>query len=374
MEQKYSRDSILKIAKRYNNKKRSYLLVNPLQAKHIPVLPSDSLDMMRTLGNQLYKKYPTINLVIGFAETATAIGAVVAECCGTNCKYIHTTRECLGADEPKIEFLEEHSHAVEQQLTTTFIDKYINETDTIVLVDDELSTGKTLLNIVEVLKQQYPVLNNKKIIVASIINRLSDENTKNLTDANIICEYLLKLDDEDYENVVADIEVESPQVVSEESFAYNKLDIDSHILNPRYGVQMKDYIDCCNKIAYECASKINVTSDSSVLVLGTEECMYPAILLGNALESFTGQIKCHSTTRSPIGIKSDDYPIFCGYKIPSFYEKDRETYIYDLDKYDAVIILTDSFNQNTKAAPILCNILRNLGNENIYYIEVGCNV
>ena len=35
----YTAADTLRIAKRYNNPKRSYLLVNPLQAKHIPVSP-----------------------------------------------------------------------------------------------------------------------------------------------------------------------------------------------------------------------------------------------------------------------------------------------------------------------------------------------
>lgn len=370
MKQKYNKESILKIAKRYNNKKRSYLLVNPLQAKHIPVFPSDSLNMMRTLGNQLYEKYHTINFVIGFAETATAIGAVVAECCGTNCKYIHTTREYLAADEPKIEFLEEHSHAVEQQLVISSFKKYIKETDTILFVDDEISTGKTLLNIISILKSHYPILRQKKIVVASIINRLSEENIQKLTEENVDYECLLKLNNDNYEAIVSDVEVQAPQIVTKENMSYKKIEVTTHLMNPRYGVKISDYIELCNKLAYECIEKVNIQKNSSVLVLGTEECMYPAIVLGKTLESVTTNVRIHSTTRSPIGIKAEDYPIFCGFELPSFYEEQRKTFLYDLDKYDTVIILTDSFERNTKAAPILCNILRKFGNEQIYYIEV----
>ena len=154
MNTEYTKHSILRIAKRYKNSKRSYLLVNPLQAKHIPVKPSDALNMMRTLGNKLKEKYPTASLVIGFAETATAIGAAVADTYGENCKYIHTTRENYPSEE-KVEFKEEHSHAVEQQLLTSNLKQYIEETDAVILVDDELSTGKTLLNIIEVLKISF---------------------------------------------------------------------------------------------------------------------------------------------------------------------------------------------------------------------------
>ena len=73
----YTQSQILRIAKRFRNAKRSYLLVNPLQAKHLPVSPSQALDMMETLGERLRAEFPFAKLVIGFAETATAIGAAL---------------------------------------------------------------------------------------------------------------------------------------------------------------------------------------------------------------------------------------------------------------------------------------------------------
>ena len=74
----YNQEDLLKLAKRYQNAKRSYLLVNPLQAKHLAVSPEKALDMMETLGRQLYQKYPEARLIIGFAETATAVAAAAA--------------------------------------------------------------------------------------------------------------------------------------------------------------------------------------------------------------------------------------------------------------------------------------------------------
>ena len=60
----YTADNILRIAKRFNNQKRTYLLVNPLQAKHIPVSPKASLGMMKALGDMLANKYPDTKLVM----------------------------------------------------------------------------------------------------------------------------------------------------------------------------------------------------------------------------------------------------------------------------------------------------------------------
>ena len=92
---RYQEKDILRIAKRINNSRRPYLLVNPLQAKHIPVSPSTALQMMTSLGELVAAKYGDARLVIGFAETATAIGAVVAKTISDECLYIHTTREIV---------------------------------------------------------------------------------------------------------------------------------------------------------------------------------------------------------------------------------------------------------------------------------------
>ena len=134
----YTAADTLRIAKRYNNPKRSYLLVNPLQAKHIPVSPAAALEMMGALGDQVAAKYPEARLVIGFAETATAIGAAVAARLGPDCLYVHTTREALDGD--WILFREEHSHAAEHRLCADHLADWIDRSPAIVFVDDESSS------------------------------------------------------------------------------------------------------------------------------------------------------------------------------------------------------------------------------------------
>ena len=162
----YTSNNTLRIAKRFQNSKRPYLLVNPLQAKHIPVRPSQAADMMEALGDLLARKYPQTKLVIGFAETATAIGAVVAERIAPDCVYVHTTREQFPAANQWIEFLEEHSHAVEQKLRGDQLPEWLADTECVILVDDEISTGKTLMNMIRELKEQYPAFSEKKMVAA----------------------------------------------------------------------------------------------------------------------------------------------------------------------------------------------------------------
>ena len=168
----YSQNDVLRIAKRVNNTRRSYLLVNRLQAKHIPVSPGRALEMMEQLGDLLAQKYPDTRLVIGFAETATAIGAAVASRFGDDCIYLHTTREALPEVERWVLFSEEHSHAVEQKLCGDRLTRWISASDSVLFVDDEISTGKTLINMMHQLRAQFPVLSGRRLAAASLLNRV----------------------------------------------------------------------------------------------------------------------------------------------------------------------------------------------------------
>lgn len=90
----YLESDLVRIGKRENNKKRNYLVVNRLQGKHIPVLPSEALSMFDALAEIIEKEYSGEKLLlIGFAETATAIGAEAAIKLGA--QYIQTTREIV---------------------------------------------------------------------------------------------------------------------------------------------------------------------------------------------------------------------------------------------------------------------------------------
>ena len=288
----YTAADTLRIAKRYNNPKRSYLLVNPLQAKHIPVSPAAALEMMGALGDQVAAKYPEARLVIGFAETATAIGAAVAARLGPDCLYVHTTREALDGD--WILFREEHSHAAEHRLCADQLADWIDRSPAIVFVDDEFSTGRTLINMV----QQLPV----KEAAPPAQGPLPDLRTLYTAEP---------------------------------------------LPDPRRGVAVGCYTDCCRAAAEELLSRLReeLPDRGALLVLGTEECMYPALTVGSLAEQtgLCATVRCHATTRSPIGICPDSaYPIRNGVLLPSFYGGDRKTYLYDLAAYDAALVVTDA--------------------------------
>ena len=204
----YNQNHLLKLAKRYQNTRRSYLLVNPLQAKHLAVEPSESLRMMQTLGRKLYQHHPDAKLIIGFAETATAVALHSAMQFPEDVCFLHTTREKL--DGSCLHFKEEHSHAVEQRL---YLSGTLPETSEIILIDDEISTGKTIRNIVSQIRQELPAYQNAKFIAGSLINRVSDENLRILESDNIFCESLCKLEYTDYTAQVEHFQVSAPEEI-----------------------------------------------------------------------------------------------------------------------------------------------------------------
>lgn len=376
----YTQETTLRVAKRYNNTKRPYLLVNPLQAKHLPVSPSEALSMMKSLGHLLCQKYPNTKLVIGFAETATAIGAAVATCFPDPCIYIHTTRESMPDVQNWVLFSEEHSHAVEQKLCAETLGVWFHLSDTILFVEDEISTGKTLINMVQKLKQQFPVLSEKKLVAASILNRVSPENITKMEDAGIQCEYLVKLPQVDYSEMVSHIQVSeaNPTEYIEPHLICETLS-ELELYDPRKGVNTKTYTQNCLQIAQEFCSHYTTSLPygASVLVLGTEECMYPALILGDYLEQSDNHlsVRCHATTRSPIGISQmEGYPITSGHKIMSFYETERNTYLYNLQHYDAVIVVTDSLGTHIQAMGSFLSAIKPYHIPTLFWLQGGRHV
>ena len=341
----YDEKEILRIAKRYGNTKRRYLIVNPLQGKHVPVSPSKAIGMFSELGQAVKIKFPGARLVIGFAETATAVGMGVANELGGDCIYIHTTREEVQSAR-YIEFKEEHSHAVQQRLVSDNLGKWIDGTDVVVFVDDEISTGKTLLNIVAQIKEGFPSFGEKRIVAASIINRVSDENLELLRSKAIECLSLVKMEPADYDDFTEKIRIsEAVEAASLDTpCSARELPMEIGLDDPRIGVKANIYHDDTMRFAEAAVRALpDSAKDGKILVLGTEECMYPAIMLGRLLESEGAEVYTHSTTRSPIGISDAyGYPIWNGYRLRSVYDSRRNTYIYDVGEYRNVYVVTDS--------------------------------
>ena len=377
---KYQEKDLVKIAKRENNTKRSYLVVDPLQGKHVPVEPSKALNLFKSLAEKLQGKYEGERLLlIGFAETATAIGAQAAITLGT--KYIQTTREVI-QDARYLFFSEAHSHATEQKLVKDDIDRVINDIDRIVFIEDEVTTGNTIMNIIKIITKEYQ--KKTKFAVASLLNGMTEEYLKIYQDEKIELHYLVKTDHSGYGTVAEQYRCDGLYICSiPENHTQESADIDvqseknmrEHIIsipgwmNARRFVDAKQYEAACKKLAKTVITETVVKQGERVLVIGTEEFMYPALLTGYEIEKMGCVVRCHSTTRSPIAVSTEEeYPLHCRYELRSLYDPDRKTFIYDLENYDRVIVMTDSALASLKGLETLIYALR-MKNENISVIR-----
>lgn len=371
----YTEAELVRIAKRENNTRRKYLVVNRLQGKHIPVSPKEALQMFRSLAELIKEAYPSERLLmVGFAETATGIGAAVAIEC--QAAYMQTTREVIdGVD--YLYFSESHSHATEQKLVKTDLDKIIGKTDRIVFIEDEVTTGNTILNIVRLIQKTYaqPV----SFAVASILNGMNEEALENYKNLKIPVHYLVKTAHDTYTEIAEQYqadgtchictkpqekEVEQQKEVQQQiemqqtKEAQQPIEVQeiSGWINARRLHTADTYKQACEQLWQEIQQKYGYTKYTKetetgrrILVLGTEEFMYPALYVGAKLEEAGYTVRMHATTRSPIAVsKEEKYPLHTRYELASLYDKNRTTFVYDLAEYEEVLVLTDAQKQETE--------------------------
>ncbi|WP_300019414.1 phosphoribosyltransferase family protein [Pseudonocardia sp.] len=114
---------------------------------------------------------PVDALVLGFAETATALGHCVAEALGAD--YLHSTRRPVPGITAAGGFAEEHSHATDHLLLPAD-PRLLRGDRPLVLVDDELSTGRTALNTITALHRAHP---REHYVLAALVDARPDDTT-----------------------------------------------------------------------------------------------------------------------------------------------------------------------------------------------------
>ena len=293
------KNDMIGIVQRENNHKRNYLFVNRFQAKHIPVSPSKALKLFQKLGEKVYCDYKNKKTtMIGFAETATAIASTVAIHSPDDVYYIHTSREILPSKHSVVEFKEEHSHATQQILYCKKVEEMLFQAEKILFIEDEITTGKTILNFIEALQ--------KKGIYAdfgacSIVNSMDKQHRDVFHEKNISLYALLNWNESISDKLFLDNTIVNEKMKRELPSSVHYMTLYTTV-NPRLGCSAKEYQMCCMHLAEQIYNIVCSNTIKSILILGTEECMYPAILTGEYIEKkgICKTVKTHSTTRSPI--------------------------------------------------------------------------
>jgi hypoxanthine phosphoribosyltransferase len=153
LEQRWPLPELLGYASR-NNPRRGFLLVSRVLGRHIPVAPQRIAEAAAALAAQLETSLPGPVVFLALAETATLLGALVHHAYGTltsreDLVFLQTSRYRLG--ELACCAQESHSHAPNHFVHWPMdpaLRAMLRAARTLVLVDDELTTGSTMSNLV----------------------------------------------------------------------------------------------------------------------------------------------------------------------------------------------------------------------------------
>ena len=323
------------------NPKRAHLLVSAVLAKHLPVPASVPLGAAAALAGLVRDAlHGAPATVIGFAETATALGHGVARVAGPDggcLPYVHTTRRPVPPELSVLAFDEEHSHAVEQLLAVLDDGLLADPEHVLVLVDDELSTGQTSVNAIRVLQQRWP---RQRYLLASLLDvRSPAQQAANLADVAALGATVGAVSLATGAVLLpADLMASAAALIAERDHC----PVEVQTVEP--GVPITQWElgltapltgahgwTAADEVALEAAvtalaAALEVTG--SVLVLGDEEFMYAGQRLALALGPLT---HTSSTTRSPaLVVDAPGYPLRTALTFAATDDPDRVAYAYNV--------------------------------------------
>jgi adenine/guanine phosphoribosyltransferase-like PRPP-binding protein len=352
-------DGLVGLALR-RNPLRSHLLVSRVLGKHLPVDPARALACGRLLAGEIgaVAGMPDAALVIGYCETATSLGHAVADCLPGS-YYLHTTRRRVPGRAPTLEFTESHSHAAFHWLMPADPGA-VTEARPVVLVDDELSTGRTALGTIRALHAYAP---HPSYVVATLFDarpasaRSGFDELAGELGVPIVVVSLLTGE----VTVPADIAERAARIRARTGAApagaslaarRHKLrrivadwpaglpDGARHGWAPAHSDRLSPALA---PVAREIAA--GLTKGGRTLVLGTEEFMYVPLRIADALVgTAAGDVRFQSTTRSPVHVVDvEGYAIRSGLSFPSPDEPARISHVYNVrpGMYDDIVVVLD---------------------------------
>lgn len=346
------------------NPKRGFLFVSKVLGKHYPVKPSKMAYLYDVLAEKINKNlhHKDNCLFLGFAETATGLGSGVYDHFksknNNSSFFIHTTRYNFIGKQVLFNFQEEHSHAT-GHIVYQPEDKNFNLSNynTLVLVDDEMTTGKTMSNFIEQFTKM-PQCKVKKIVLVCIKNWMSAQSIQTI-----------KENFPDFEIQFVQILKGQYSFTKDESFIGepmpnvdgNNLDKTSLIAHNygRFGVEKFE-----NYNFSSVHEKIDM--NKKTLVLGTGEFSYYPYLLAKNLEENGVPVVYQSTTRSPIMVGND-----IAHKLTFLdnYQDDIVNFVYNVtpEKYEQVLIGYETKEQNA------FSLDKDLKAHNIFFSQLDKN-
>ncbi|MEU9758973.1 phosphoribosyltransferase [Streptomyces sp. NPDC047987] len=371
------------------NPKRAHLLVSNVLGKHVPQKPSvvygAGFELGRRVRALLGEAEARRAVVLGYAETATGLGHAVADGLGV-APYLHSTRRPVDGVARAGGFEESHSHATSHLLLpedpgllagggrgdgkapgVVAGEPGAVADAPLVLVDDEFSTGNTVLNTIRALHERYP---RGRYVVVALVDMRSPADRGRL--AAFAAEIGARVD------LVArgSGTVTLPDGVLEKGRALvaahekagsgsrepvagpgrascTRVDLrwpagvpdgGRHGFTPAHRTALERALPT---MAARVAAELG--DARRVLVLGFEELMYAPLRLAAALEERTdAEVRYSTTTRSPVlAVDDPGYAIrsrlvFPAHDNPADGPGDRYAYNVAGAGFDAVVVTVDS--------------------------------
>lgn len=337
-------DALVGVALRHNPK-RAHLLVSRALGKHTPQRPdiiaaaarilatlaadaisgrpSDAGPDLLALNNALTIGGPAPTVtpapthetvrVIGFAEAASALGATVAD--ALDAYYVCSTRTPAG--DVYGEFTEEHSHASAHYLTPKDASALNDPDCPIILVDDELTTGRTAMNLIRTLHTEAA---HPHYVIATLADlrdrtaraRLEDFATEISARVDVVALFTGEL------TTALDAIERAAAAITESATpsSDNKPTVSTHLQKhtvvadtptARDGIPAPAVI---HAVARDIVRSLPTLPAGRTLVLGVEEDMTLPLQVACLLHTLRGDVDFSSTTRSPAAvINRPDYPV-----------------------------------------------------------------
>ena len=329
-------------------------------------------------------------VVLGFAETATAVGHCVFDALPAS-RYLHSTRRVVPGVEPAAGFVEAHSHAPDHLLLPD-VPQFLTAGapgEALVLVDDELSTGATAANTIEALHAQAP---RAHYVVAALVDvrpagadgplaQLAARLGTRIT-VVALARGAVEVPGDARQSLAAHLPADGGTVLGDPAppldrapGALDRIDVPSTAVREggRHGVRAGDRA-ALDRLIEGAAAQVaaRLPGTGPVLVLGAEELMYAPLRLAAQLSGAGRDVRFSTTTRSPaLTLDAPGYPLRRTMRhsaadpaavLPSSVDNPLARYAYNVDVWDIdlpqatragaiVLVLDDPADTAELAAP-----------------------
>ena len=341
-------DPIFAFAER-DNPRRAFLFVSRVLGRHVPVRPALMRRAFTRLADGVPADLPGPVLMTGMAETAVGLGAGVhdaylARTGRDDVAYLSSTRARF--DEPLLaDFSETHSHASAHRLYRPRRARersLVAGARTLVMVDDEASSGATFAHLAEAL-------------AAAGLERLAHVHTAVLTDwseGHAGAGAILPGTTTSRSSLTRGHHAWTPRADAPRRTLPDADEAREPAVDPlaraddaRLGRARRSVRGCPPALAASLAASSAASSAAGtrgpVLVLGTGEHVWEPFLVAEALERDGHDVRFGATTRSPI---RPGHAIRRGYAFADHEGLGITNYLYNVDPaaFERIVLCTDT--------------------------------